>query len=416
MRVHVLFPIILVALSFTEKIFAGEQNYNFDGKISRKVLENYLDRSITMQGFLHDEKTSPGFTKAQSEDNIRMIMNIGAKFIGRAFCVWGNEPVMVDQISKAVPLITRIHNIDPDIILQGTLFEIMTSKVSSIPVPEWVFREFYLEPENRTFNYDAMLYQDKNRMDEWGKGLSVPDMKQLETRMWFFYIAASYIDVGIEAIHFGQIRLMDDRDPDLIYWRDILRRIRHYALRNARRHWVLCDSHTPHGDSKSVVDGMLLFDFNSFIMKVQGLADSSPSGELRMGAMRTVYGRSPGGMTPSGWECDHIPYLIEIDNYGYSGRGGEFGVGSGSSGWIWGYDEITWFANKDTQGRNQWLRYSWNWIREHDSNGHFEMPGSRTISSHIGGKNWYFANTASDAFPDGFNQEETIKLIWLQDE
>jgi len=29
-------------------------------------------------------------------------------------------------------------------------------------------------------------------------------MSRLETRMWFFFLASSYIDVGIEAIHFGR--------------------------------------------------------------------------------------------------------------------------------------------------------------------------------------------------------------------
>jgi hypothetical protein len=29
--------------------------------------------------------------------------------------------------------------------------------------------------------------------------------------------------------------------------------------------------------------------------------------------------------------------------------------------------------------------------------------------------NWYFANTRSAACPQGFNQEETIKAIWLAD-
>lgn len=53
-------------------------DYKFKGKISRKVLENYLDRSITMQRMLTGE--------GNFDDNLRMIKNIGAKFIGRAVC------------------------------------------------------------------------------------------------------------------------------------------------------------------------------------------------------------------------------------------------------------------------------------------------------------------------------------------
>src|ERR1700684_2099357 len=50
--------------------------FQFDGKISRQVLENYLSRSITMQNLL----TGQG----NLEDNIRMLKSIGAKYIGRA--------------------------------------------------------------------------------------------------------------------------------------------------------------------------------------------------------------------------------------------------------------------------------------------------------------------------------------------
>jgi hypothetical protein len=43
------------------------------------------------------------------------------------------------------------------------------------------------------------------------------------------------------------------------------------------------------------------------------------------------------------------------------------------------------------------------------------MPGSRTLRSPLDGKRWYYANNASPATPEGFNQEETIREIWLAD-
>ncbi|MDB5108901.1 MAG: hypothetical protein JWR67_15, partial [Mucilaginibacter sp.] len=48
------------------------RDYKFKNKISRQVLENYLDRSITMQNLLTDQQNF--------DDNLRMIKNIGAKF------------------------------------------------------------------------------------------------------------------------------------------------------------------------------------------------------------------------------------------------------------------------------------------------------------------------------------------------
>src|SRR5688572_32348193 len=38
--------------------------------------------------------------------------------------------------------------------------------------------------------------------------------------------SASYIDVGIEAIHFGQVGLMDKNDPGHAGWLDMLSRVR----------------------------------------------------------------------------------------------------------------------------------------------------------------------------------------------
>lgn len=70
--------------------------------------------------------------------------------------------------------------------------------------------------------------------------------------------------------------------------------------------------------------------------------------------------RSKGGRTFSGWDCEHLPYLVEIDN----------------------------------------------------SNGYLQMPGSRTLASPTNGKRWYYANRPSAAVPDGFGDEDAIRLIW----
>jgi hypothetical protein len=103
---------------------------------------------------------------------------------------------------------------DPDIILQGAIFEIVTRDVDNVAIPASVFKEFGLMPEARNFRYKDMLYSFRRRVDHWGEGASVPDMSRLETRMWFFYLGKRWIDMGLEAIHFGQVEIMDDRDRD----------------------------------------------------------------------------------------------------------------------------------------------------------------------------------------------------------
>jgi len=385
-------------MTYAASLFAVERNYRFDRNISREVLENYLSRAITMSTLLHG--------KGNVEDNIRMLKNVGAKFAGRAVYMWGGEGRLESLLARGRPIAERIHRADPDMILQAAIFEIVTEQVNQIPIPKSLFTEFGLKPEQRNFRYGAMVYPDGHRRNQWSRGASVPDMSQLETRMWFVYLAARYIDVGIEAIHFGQVEIMDDRDPGHVHWRDMLRRVRRHAAKHARRHLVLCDAHVPSGGI--VHDGRLMFDFHSFPLRIEEVPDRPHEGILKMGYLDSIFGRSRGGVTPSGWKCEHLPYIVELDNFGRSRREGQ-NIGRH---WIWGYDEICWFAHQNEEYRNQWLRYAWDWVRKHDPNGYFQMPGSRTLAVPVDGKSWYWANTSSEVVPDAFNQEETIKKIW----
>lgn len=378
----------------------GERDYRFDTTISRAVLENYLSRAITLSSVLHGI--------GDPNDHVRMVTHVGAKFLGRAIHRWGSEASLEALLATAVPLARKIHEADPNIMLQAAAFEIVTEQVDQIPVPPKLLAEFGLDAEPRHFRYSAMLYPDGRRVNHWRRGASVPDMSRLETRLWFTYLCRRYIDIGVEAIHFGQVELMDDRDPEHVRWRDMMGRVRQYAREHARRHMVICDAHVPSGGI--VHDGKLMFDFHSFPLRIDEVVDRPHHGVLKMGYLDSLFGRSKGGITPSGWECDSLPFLVELDNFGRSRREGQ-NIGEH---WIWGYDEICWFAHQSEAYRNEWLRYAWTWVREHDPNGHLQMPGSRVLAAPADGKRWYWAHTASGAMPDGFNQEETIKQIWGQ--
>ena len=117
-------------------------------------------------------------------------------------------------------------------------------------------------------------------------------------------------------------------------------------------------------------------------------------------------------MTPSGGGCDHLPYLVELDNWGVSRQPGAAKAGGI---WVWGYDEITWFAHQSKEYRANWLKYAWDWVRATDRNGYLQMPGSRTLRSPRDGKRWYHANTPSPAVPDGLGDEEAIRAVWAGD-
>jgi hypothetical protein len=393
---------LIVALSVASSL-AGD--FQFDGLMPEKALRNYLGRSMTLMYLL----TSHG----DLDDNIRMMTNCGVKFAGRSVYQWGREeggaPAIPTKLAKAKINAVQIHAADPEIILQACIFEIASRDVSDLDIPAWVFEELGKPVENRKFKYEEIVYASGPRATQWGANAGVPDVSRAETKLWFYFLARSYIDIGCEAIHYGQAELMNANDPNLDHWNEILTASRRYASKNARRHFLICDAHVPHGGL--VRDGKLLFDAHSFPLRIEEIPDKPKQAQLRVGYTDAIYGRSKGGITPSGWKCEHLPFLVEFDNYGRGRTPGEAGQGRF---WVWGWDEITWFSQQSKTERDAWLRYAFNWLGEHDRDGYLEMPGARIISGGPDGKRWYEVNNPSAAMPNGFGQETVIKEIWSQ--
>lgn len=381
---------------------AADRDYAFQGQISRPVLENYLSRSMTCMDLLAG--------KGNFDDNLRMLLATGVKFAGRTVYRWRDEAALPQLLVTARRYAAKVHAADPEIILQAGAFEIVSEEVSRLAVPERVFAAFGMEARQRTFRYEEMLYPDGRGRDHWRPGASIPDISRPETKLWFYYLAISYIDVGCEAIHFGQAEIMDRNDPEHAHWWELLTKVRQYARDHARRGMVICDAHVPSGGMR--YGERLLFDFHSFPLRIVEVPDKPQEGILKVGAFNAIYGRSMGGLTPNGWTCEHLPYLVELDNWGVSRQPGKPGAGSC---WVWGYDEMSWFAHQPREYRDRWLRYAWEWVRTHDPNGFLQMPGSRILHAAVDGKWWYFANAQSAATPGGFGDEETIKAIWAAD-
>lgn len=113
--------IIMLAISLSASVHAGDsasgEEYAFDGKISREVLENYLARSLHMLG-LADSK--------QFHEDLRMIKNVGAKQIGRVAGIWWAADVKVGieaHFARAKTVAERLHKMDPELMLQACIFE-----------------------------------------------------------------------------------------------------------------------------------------------------------------------------------------------------------------------------------------------------------------------------------------------------
>jgi hypothetical protein len=115
---------------------AGEQpaaanSYYFDKTISRTVLENYLARSITVEGVFNG--------RGDIDDNIRMLKSVGVKYAGRSLCLWGAENNFLTNIERARLQVPKAVAADPEMGLEACVFETVSSRVEQIAVPDWVF-------------------------------------------------------------------------------------------------------------------------------------------------------------------------------------------------------------------------------------------------------------------------------------
>ena len=343
------------------------------------------------------------------KDNIRMLKSMGAKYIGRALCLWGAEGNFLGSIERARNEIPEVLAADPDMVLEACVFETVGPRINQVEIPDWVFKALGQPVEKRNFRFDDIIYPEGQRR-AMGRNAQVPDESRLETQMWFYYQAASYIDIGCEAIHFGQVEIMNKNDRDNSKWARLLGLVRDYAAKHARRHMVICNGHVPTGGLMH--DGNPLLDFHAFPLRIMETPDKPKEAILKVGFSDGIYGRSKGGTTFSGWQCEHLPYLVELDNFGVSRHPGEANP-PGNFIWVWGYDEITWFAHQTKEYRANWLRYAWDWVAKTDSNGFLEMPGSRTASSPE--IHWYYANNPGPAVPNGLGDEDAIREIWAAD-
>ena len=375
--------------------------FQFDGKISRPVLENYLSRSICIEGMLNG--------RGPLVDDIRMITNCGAKYIARALCLWGAENNFLANIKRAKEQVPQVLAADPEIVLEACVFETVNPKVSQIAIPDWVFKDLGQPVEERNFRYEDIIYPQGQRRAIGNA--QVPDESRMETQLWFYYQAASYIDLGCEGIHFGQVEIMNRNDHGNTNWFRLITLVRDYAAKHARRHMVICNGHVPTGGLMH--DGNPILDFHAFPLRIKETPEKPQEAILQLGFSDGIYNRSKGGKTFSGWSCEHLPYIVELDNYGRSNHPGQPNAQGGNFLWIWGYDEITWFGLQSREYRAKWLQYAWDWVRKTDTNGYLEMPGGRTASS--AEMRWYFANNPSDACPTGRGDESAIRAVWASD-
>lgn len=381
-------------------------NFKFKDSIDEQVLKNYLSRSITL--------TFMSGSAENIEANIQLINELGVKYISRAITPWVAETEHDIWMPKYKNTIDKAHKLDTDIIFEACIFETVFPNANNVQIPAWVFSAFNLPIETRPFNADNMLFPNGDFHNHWGNGGSVPDITQLETQLYFYFRACKYIDAGFEAIHWGQVLLMGKDDPDFHNYYKLFEKVRQYAKENSRRGFTLHNAHI-HGVKDK--QNNLLFDFHCFPIRMRtpegaemhAISDSTPQMTLlEENHLDAIYNKSVGGIAPSGWECNSLPYFVEIDNYG--GHDQDNLNDPGIEYWPWGMDEISWFANQPNAYRSTWLQNANDWIRETDDAGFLCMPGIRPFYSIEEEKNsWY--NINDTLFQ---KDKEAIMSIWKE--
>ena len=376
-----------------QKRTSNQSKYYFDGSISLDTLNNYLNRVSTYCQFFQPDESD--------ELVIESIVGIGAKYVQRAACMWSPsswEYKIKNQIKKRMD---KIHALDPEIIFEACIFECVDNRVEQISIPKETFEAFGIPYENRNFSLEKMMFPDGKYKNKWGTGAHVPDMTQLETQMFFYTRACFYIDSGYEAIHLGQANLIGNNDTNNVCWAKVIGMIREYAKKNARRHYVILDAHYP---SQSFVgpDGQMLTDFNAFPMRISvanGQKDHEPSEKnpqlcvITPGQGDSPYQKGIRGNSPAGWYTNKYPYLAEVDNWGVDTKRLHK-----ASAYIWGYDEITWYAVQPQWYRQKFVEDLTKQIDSFGENGHFALPTKRYIGQvpGISTAACYFASTYGD--------------------
>jgi hypothetical protein len=393
---------------------ASQSVYDFNGQISEETLHAYLDRSVTMAELCTPPEYQQDGQSGCLDDDIRLIANTGAKLIGRATFRWGQEQALNDPgfLGYARKVMERVHANDPEVIFQAAVFEVVTPGVATILIPEHVFRAFELPIQIRPFDYRAMLFEDGLFVNHFGEA-SVPDITRIETRLWFYYLATEYIEAGFESLHWGQVDLTGYRDQQWEHWFELIGKVREYAKVHSRRSFVLHDAHSVSGYTR---EGRQLLDYLSFPLRIQEGDGTDMEGVLKVeypvqeAWQKSIYRKSGGGVTPSGWSCERMPYLVEFDNFEISDTPGK--RSDVTDPFIWGYDEITWFSLKDPEDQATWLEYAFHWIRENAPAGHLQMPVTRVVVDGVTERHKYKANIRSEDCPQGTGLENTIKELW----
>lgn len=435
------------------------------GKMRENDLRQFVSRAVTLAGFCIEGNDHDSIF----DENLRMITDIGARFIGRSAYYSWSKNMTSGQIDNHFKIASEkakcVHKTDSGILLQAAVFEIMyKGTVENTMIQKHVFEKFGKDFQKRSYNYEDMLFPQGSKYNTgyWGNDDSaVPCILKEETKMYFYDLITRYIDAGYEAVHLGQAEMMMGYSGNVnaVHWADVTDKAREYAQKHARRGIVLFDCHTAIDSGGIKVGSKLVMDIQGAGIVPDETYEENGTMKCRISGYEENWlqwiGRSDGGIHPMGFEIENNLTLLEFDNYGNNGNPG---VPTYKAFFNWGYDDITWFALQPEDYRNQFLLecdsfLKSNYLNSRGEQVYFLQPSCKRVLTLINKSpeiiyrpgldyspdfiKWYEkssgsqfeydstdesykvrvtrdykANRCSDKCPDGFGQEDVIRKIF----
>lgn len=445
----------------------GLTYYNTEARVSWNPcwidsLEQYTDDSCDMPCNCNDQPFCPDTYCSI----INGIADLSPALISRAAGLWGgferltgkydfpNDRAYYDACQQLICDINATFDcrglLRP--LIQAGIFENVDDNIEVISIPSFVLDEFsddpdsselvnYTNPPNSTwerFNKSRVIYSSnvptdsvEFDCDSWAGAGAIPDIRRIEARMWFYYLATIYIDLGFTSLHMGQLPLYaycDEVESDLFYTEYVLSKIRAYAesldqlllitcegfngdiesndtllldyySNPARVREVLDVENEPHfGDDASLADNDTLNGDNpnchpyGYDNKIETLindifgegspCDSNDYPGIIHPCHGIGFGQGLGGVNFNGITVDPLPYTIYLD----FGGGlidptppfddpAPFSYDTSSNTGIgehivntWGFDDKGWFYHLSKECQQRWLVKSYCFMRNFDGN------------------------------------------------
>jgi hypothetical protein len=260
-------------------------------------------------------------------------------------------------------------------IVGAAILEWVSKAVEEKPIPERIIAAFTGDPDFKASDFPAGVHYDIRKIERTDRP-NTPDISKLQTRMWVYQCATTYVDMGYKQIGLDVVgwNLVNGFESAGAKGYEIVTKIRAYAA--AKGTFVLLSSSAR--DADFFYNSKMLFDFRVAPLrpmetrKIINPSCIAPNYAILDPKKGETYTQTGGGIAPNGCIYDRIPFVVVFDNH--SGICGTPGVADKLDYCIYGYDESTWFNSLPEECQVLWLRYAINKVHEMSPRGHVAMP------------------------------------------